>query len=134
MLIVKIAIIYLIFSKTSSSGHLSDWIRFKFVIKTLGCSGKYYSSSVWWISWTSKKRTIAMSRISQKFWHFWYEFGHYWYVFRMLAQAIMMTGSDLSSSSKSWEAQYQTTAIIYEEFYEQVFLWKIVQCFKVFPF
>ena len=38
----------------------------------------------------------------------------------MLAQAIMMTGSDLSSSSKSWEAQYQTTAIIYEEFYEQV--------------
>ena len=66
--IVKIAIIYLIFSKTSSSGHLSDWIRFEFIIKTLGRSGKYYPSSVWWISWTSKKRTIALSRISQKFW------------------------------------------------------------------
>ena len=38
----------------------------------------------------------------------------------MLTQAIMMTGSDLCSSSKSWDAQYRTTEIIYEEFYEQV--------------
>ena len=31
-----------------------------------------------------------------------------------------MTGSDLNSSSKSWDDQENTTAIIYEEFYEQV--------------
>ena len=38
----------------------------------------------------------------------------------MLTQAIMMTGSDLCSSSKCWDAQYGTTSIIYQEFYEQV--------------
>ncbi len=38
----------------------------------------------------------------------------------MLAQAICMTGSDLCSSAKDWEAQISTTSIIYEEFYEQV--------------
>ena len=33
---------------------------------------------------------------------------------------MCMTGSDLNSSSKSWEDQEKTTAVIYEEFYEQV--------------
>ena len=33
---------------------------------------------------------------------------------------MCMTGSDLNSSSKSWDDQENTTAIIYEEFYEQV--------------
>ena len=31
-----------------------------------------------------------------------------------------MTGSDLNSSSKSWDSQEATTSIIYQEFYEQV--------------
>ena len=47
-------------------------------------------------------------------------FDNFLATFRMLAQAIMMTGSDLCSSSKSWDSQYNTTAVIYEEFYEQV--------------
>ena len=33
-----------------------------------------------------------------------------------------MTGSDLCSASKPWDAQEQTAEIIYAEFYEQV--WK----------
>ena len=40
--------------------------------------------------------------------------------YRLSAQAMCMTGSDLNSSSKSWDDQENTTAIIYEEFYEQV--------------
>ena len=39
---------------------------------------------------------------------------------RGLAQAICMTGSDLSSSSKPWKAQYKTSFVVYEEFHEQV--------------
>ena len=38
----------------------------------------------------------------------------------MLAQAVIMTGSDLCSSSKSWECQLRTSDVIYEEFHEQV--------------
>ena len=39
---------------------------------------------------------------------------------RGLAQAVAMTGSDLSSSSKPWKAQYKTSFVVYEEFHEQV--------------
>ena len=42
------------------------------------------------------------------------------YFWRMLAQAMCMTGSDLCSSSKSWDHQLSTTCVIYQEFYEQV--------------
>ena len=41
-------------------------------------------------------------------------------VVRGLAQAVAMTGSDLSSSSKPWKAQYKTSFVVYEEFHEQV--------------
>ena len=41
---------------------------------------------------------------------------------RLSAQALIMTGSDLSSSSKSWDVQDQTTKVVYEEFHEQVLI------------
>lgn len=41
-------------------------------------------------------------------------------IFRLLVQAITLTGSDLSSSSKLWPEQEKTSEIIYKEFYEQV--------------
>ena len=44
--------------------------------------------------------------------------------FRLLAQAIMMTGSDLCSSTKLWEAQELTSQVIYREFYDQVTFYK----------
>ncbi len=39
---------------------------------------------------------------------------------RMLVQSISMTGSDLVSSAKPWDAQVSTATVIYDEFYEQV--------------
>ena len=42
------------------------------------------------------------------------------YTNRMLVQSLSMTGSDLCSASKPWDAQEQTAEIIYAEFYEQV--------------
>ena len=47
-------------------------------------------------------------------------FNHIYMFWRMLAQAMCMTGSDLCSSSKSWDHQLSTTCVIYQEFYEQV--------------
>ena len=51
-----------------------------------------------------------------------------WFVqsskFRLLSQAIMMTGSDLCSSTKLWQAQEITSQVIYSEFYEQVLLFR----------
>jgi hypothetical protein len=41
-----------------------------------------------------------------------------------LSQAIMMTGSDLCSSTKEWEAQEMTSQVIYREFYDQVMLFE----------
>ena len=38
----------------------------------------------------------------------------------MLVQALAMTGSDLCSAAKPWDAQIQTAEIIYAEFHEQV--------------
>lgn len=38
---------------------------------------------------------------------------------RMLMQAISMTASDLSASTKPWEIQVQTVRVIFEEFYQQ---------------
>lgn len=38
---------------------------------------------------------------------------------RMLMQAISMTASDLSASTKPWEIQVQTVKVIFEEFYQQ---------------
>lgn len=38
---------------------------------------------------------------------------------RMLMQAISMTASDLSASTKPWEIQVQTVRVIFEEFYDQ---------------
>lgn len=38
---------------------------------------------------------------------------------RMLVQAISMTASDLSASTKPWEIQVQTVRVIFEEFYQQ---------------
>ena len=38
----------------------------------------------------------------------------------MMVQALSMTGSDLCTASKCWDAQEQTSDIIYAEFYEQV--------------
>lgn len=38
---------------------------------------------------------------------------------RMLMQAISMTASDLSASTKPWEIQKQTVSVIFEEFYQQ---------------
>ena len=39
---------------------------------------------------------------------------------RLLVQAIALSGSDLSSSSKPWTVQAQTAQVVYEEFHEQV--------------
>ena len=39
---------------------------------------------------------------------------------RLLVQSICMTGSDLNSSSKPWDVQFNTSKVVYEEFYEQV--------------
>ena len=39
---------------------------------------------------------------------------------RLLAQAICLTASDLNSSSKPWAVQEKTTKVVYEEFHEQV--------------
>lgn len=38
----------------------------------------------------------------------------------MLVQSLSMTGSDLCSASKPWDAQESTAEVIYQEFYEQV--------------
>lgn len=38
---------------------------------------------------------------------------------RMLMQAISMTASDLSASTKPWDIQVQTVKVIFEEFYQQ---------------
>ena len=40
-------------------------------------------------------------------------------VYRLLVQAVLMTGSDLCASSKPWELQLQTVDAIYAEFYHQ---------------
>lgn len=37
----------------------------------------------------------------------------------MLMQAISMTASDLSASTKPWDIQVQTVSVIFEEFYQQ---------------
>jgi cAMP and cAMP-inhibited cGMP 3',5'-cyclic phosphodiesterase 10 len=37
----------------------------------------------------------------------------------MLIESVMMTASDLCSSSKPWELQLATVTVIYEEFYRQ---------------
>ena len=39
--------------------------------------------------------------------------------FRLLVEALAMTGSDLCASSKPWDLQMQTVTTIYEEFYSQ---------------
>lgn len=38
---------------------------------------------------------------------------------RLLVQAISMTASDLSASTKPWDIQSQTVNVIFEEFYQQ---------------
>lgn len=38
---------------------------------------------------------------------------------RLLVQAISMTASDLSASTKPWDVQTQTVNVIFEEFYQQ---------------
>lgn len=38
---------------------------------------------------------------------------------RMLIQAISMTASDLSASTKPWDIQVKTVKVIFEEFYDQ---------------
>lgn len=38
---------------------------------------------------------------------------------RLLVQAISMTASDLSASTKPWDIQSQTVSVIFEEFYQQ---------------
>lgn len=38
---------------------------------------------------------------------------------RMLTQAISMTASDLSASTKPWDIQKETVSVIFEEFYQQ---------------
>ena len=40
---------------------------------------------------------------------------------RRLAMALCMTGSDLNSSSKPWQTQFNTSKLVYAEFHEQVF-------------
>ena len=40
--------------------------------------------------------------------------------FRMLVEALLMTGSDLCASAKPWDLQMQTVEVIYDEFYRQV--------------
>ena len=40
-------------------------------------------------------------------------------IYRLLVQAVLMTGSDLCASSKPWELQLQTVDAIYAEFYHQ---------------
>ena len=39
---------------------------------------------------------------------------------RRLAMALCMTGSDLNSSSKPWQTQFNTSKLVYAEFHEQV--------------
>ena len=39
---------------------------------------------------------------------------------RLLVEALVMTGADLSPAAKSWETQYTTAQDIYAEFYDQV--------------
>lgn len=39
--------------------------------------------------------------------------------FRLLIEAIAMTGADLCASAKPWDAQRETVRVIFEEFYEQ---------------
>lgn len=39
---------------------------------------------------------------------------------RMIVEALVMTASDLCSSSKPWDLQLATVTVIYEEFYSQV--------------
>ena len=40
--------------------------------------------------------------------------------FRLLVEAMVMTGSDLCASAKPWHLQLETVSVIYEEFYIQV--------------
>ena len=40
--------------------------------------------------------------------------------FRLLVEALLMTGSDLCASAKPWDLQMQTVEVIYDEFYQQV--------------
>lgn len=47
---------------------------------------------------------------------------------RLLVQAICLTGSDLSSSTKPWSVQERTSSVVYQEFHEQVKLkWQLWQ-------
>jgi hypothetical protein len=39
---------------------------------------------------------------------------------RLLAQAMCLTGSDLNSSAKPWDIQYQVSEKVYAEFHDQV--------------
>ena len=41
---------------------------------------------------------------------------------RNLAMSLCMTGSDLNSSSKPWQTQFNTSQLVYAEFHEQVLL------------
>ena len=40
--------------------------------------------------------------------------------YRLLAQSLSMTGSDLNSSSKPWYIQEKTSSVVYQEFHDQV--------------
>ena len=40
--------------------------------------------------------------------------------YRLLAQSLSMTGSDLNSSAKPWYIQEKTSSVVYQEFHDQV--------------
>ena len=42
--------------------------------------------------------------------------------YRLLAQSLSMTGSDLNSSSKPWFIQERTSSVVYQEFHDQVMI------------
>ena len=45
--------------------------------------------------------------------------------------AITMTSADLCSAAKPWNIQEKSSAIIYQEFYEQVILSLYASCFSL---
>jgi hypothetical protein len=81
------------------------------------------------IEWTAVELTV-LTKVST----LWSYICKYHVIFRLLIQAIAMTGCDLSASAKPWDVQVKTVKVIFEEFYEQVRKMLLLQYFHFYVF
>ena len=45
------------------------------------------------------------------------------YLYRLLSEALVLTGADICSAVKPWDVQYPTTMDIFSEYHDQVMTW-----------